>query len=186
MPSVSSIAYNPSLAACWMRSSSFIFPSSRVVADREGAAQAAPECRFDSTALFEILSASHSSASLRIACGPAGWPSFGREGNGESLGQLGGASLSNCRELRAEGESTRSLTATSSENTTSCQNGIVSQRTNANEAARRRFLRALACQNSGSRLIHRSSSLGSPEQFTPKAQGFSLQFEIVRMRERPP
>ena len=43
----------------------------------------------------------------------AGWPNFGREGNGESLGQLGGASLSNCRELRAEGESTRSLTATS-------------------------------------------------------------------------
>src|ERR1700680_2100593 len=29
---------------------------------------------------------------------------FGREGNGESLGQLGGASLSNCRELRAEGD----------------------------------------------------------------------------------
>ena len=41
------------------------------------------------------------------------WPSFGREGNGESLGQLGGASLSNCRELRVEGGATRSLTTTS-------------------------------------------------------------------------
>lgn len=39
--------------------------------------------------------------------------SEGKKGNGESLGQLGGASLSNCRELRAEGESTRSLVATS-------------------------------------------------------------------------
>ena len=37
----------------------------------------------------------------------------GEKGDGESLGQLGGASLSNCRELRAEGGAARSLTATS-------------------------------------------------------------------------
>ena len=35
------------------------------------------------------------------------------EVNGESLGQLGGASLSNCRELRAEGGQREKLTATS-------------------------------------------------------------------------
>jgi hypothetical protein len=68
MPSVSSIAYNPSLAACWMRSSSFIFPSARVVADREGAAQVAPSAASIQPPCL-ILSASHSSASLRIASG---------------------------------------------------------------------------------------------------------------------
>src|SRR5258708_9841666 len=44
-----------------------------------------------------------------------------RGANGESLGQSGGASLSNCRELRAEGESTRNLGCNFSNNTASCQ-----------------------------------------------------------------
>jgi hypothetical protein len=61
-------------------------------------------------------------------------PDWPWEGNGKSLGQLDGASLSNCRELRAEGESTRSLDCSLLEITTPCQNGIVSQRTNVNEA----------------------------------------------------
>jgi hypothetical protein len=49
------------------------------------------------------------------------------------LGQLDGASLSNCRELRVEGGNAKP-DCTFSENTISCQNGIVSQSTNANEA----------------------------------------------------
>src|SRR6266851_7757403 len=53
-----------------------------------------------------------------------GWPSFGREENGESLGQLGGASLSNCRELRVEGESTPKLGCNLSEDTASRQTRI--------------------------------------------------------------
>jgi hypothetical protein len=71
--------------------------------------------------------------------GPAGCPSFGTEGNGESLGQLGGASLSNCRELRVEGVEAKPGCKLS-ENPTSCQNGIVSQRNNTDEAAWRGFV----------------------------------------------
>ena len=64
--------------------------------------------------------------------------SWHEEKTAHSLGQLGGASLSNCRELRAEGVNAK-LGCNLSENTTSCQNEIVSQGTDANEAARRRF-----------------------------------------------
>jgi hypothetical protein len=58
-----------------------------------------------------------------------------RGGNGESLGQLGGASLSNCRELRAEGGQ-REAWLQSLKRPASHQTGIVSQGTNANEALR--------------------------------------------------
>jgi hypothetical protein len=57
-----------------------------------------------------------------------------RKENGASLGQSDEASLSNCRrDLRAEGGVNTKLACRLSESTTSCQNGIVSQRTNANE-----------------------------------------------------
>jgi hypothetical protein len=68
-----------------------------------------------------------------------GWPSFGREENGESLGQLGGASLSNCRELRVEGESTPKLGATSQKTPLRVKLEFVSQGTNANEGGRGGF-----------------------------------------------
>src|SRR6266404_1679944 len=77
-----------------------------------------------------------------------------RGANGESLGQSGGASLSNCRELRAEGESTRSLGCNLSNNTASCQSGIVSQGTNANEASRRsRARRGVSVPDSSTRRV---------------------------------
>jgi hypothetical protein len=60
----------------------------------------------------------------------------GREGNGESLGQLGGASLSNLPRASSRGGVNAKPGCNLSKNTTSCQNGIVSQRTNANEALR--------------------------------------------------
>jgi hypothetical protein len=59
--------------------------------------------------------------------------SWHEEKTAHSLGQVVGASLSNCRELRAEGGNAK-LGCNLSENSTSCQNGIVSQGTNANEA----------------------------------------------------
>ena len=63
-------------------------------------------------------------------------PSLVKEGEtAHSLGQLGGPVSRICRELRAEGGVNTRLACSLSENTTSCQNGIVSQRTNANEAA---------------------------------------------------
>jgi hypothetical protein len=68
-----------------------------------------------------------------------GWPSFGREENGESLGQLGGASLSNCRELRVEGESTPKLGATSQKTPLRVKLEFVSQGTNANEGGAAAF-----------------------------------------------
>ena len=58
---------------------------------------------------------------------------FGREGNGESLGQLDGASLSNLPRASSRGGNAKP-DCTLSANTTCCPNGIVLQRTNANEA----------------------------------------------------